>query len=368
MFADVILPLNLPQLLTYGVPISMQDILRPGMRVEVALGKNKQYSGIVERLHNDKPETYIVKPIKSIIDRDPVVNEQQLLFWRWVGQYYMAAPGEVMNAALPAHLKLMGETRLEWIADAASTREWSDAAYFVVEALQAKKEITISELRTLAGSQFFTTVLNELLEAEAISINDSLEPSYRTRKEKIVVLADTYSHEPALMALFDQLSKAPRQLHLLMAYTELTAKNGAVRQAELLERANASAAQIKAMVDRGVFTIEVKDVDRIAPRGVIPSREVVFTDAQQQAYSELDKGLKEKNVAMLHGVTGSGKTLLYVQRIEECLTAGKQALLLLPEIGLTTHLVSRLYAYFGDSLGVYHSHFSNNERVEIWDL
>ena len=367
MFADIILPLNLPQLLTYGVPVDMQEVLRPGMRVEVALGRNKQYSGIVERLHNEKPETYIVKPIKAIIDRDPVVNEQQLLFWRWIGHYYIAAPGEVMNAALPAHLKLTGETRLEWIAAADDTREWSDMAYFVVEALQAKKEITITELRTLAGAEHFATVLNELLEAEAISINDSLEPTYRTRKEKILTLADTYHEEPALIALFDQLSRAPKQLHLLMAYTELTAKHGVVKQADLIDRTNASVAQVKALVDKGVFVVEEKDVDRIAPRGVVASKEIVFTTAQQKAYDELNKGLEDKNVALLHGVTGSGKTLLYVQKIEECLAAGKQAILLLPEIGLTTHLVSRLYAYFGDMLGVYHSHFSNNERVEIWE-
>ena len=367
MFADIILPLNLPQLLTYGVPVDMQEVLRPGMRVEVALGRNKQYSGIVERLHNEKPETYIVKPIKAIIDRDPVVNEQQLLFWRWIGQYYIAAPGEVMNAALPAHLKLTGETRLEWIAAADDAHEWSDLAYFVVEALQAKKEITITELRTLAGAEHFATVLNELLEAEAISINDSLEPTYRTRKEKVLMLAATYQEEPALIALFDQLSRAPKQLHLLMAYTELTAKHGVVKQADLIDRTNATTAQVKALVDKGVFIVEEKDVDRIAPRGVVASKEIVFTTAQQKAYDELNKGLEDKNVALLHGVTGSGKTLLYVQKIEECLAAGKQAILLLPEIGLTTHLVTRLLAYFGDMLGVYHSHFSNNERVEIWE-
>lgn len=129
MFADIILPLNMPQVLTYGVPLEMQEHLLPGMRVEVALGSNKQYSGIVERLHNDKPEAYMVKPIRSIIDHEPVVSARQLQFWRWVGQYYMAAPGEVMQAALPAHMKLMGETRLEWVGDETITYEWSDEAF-----------------------------------------------------------------------------------------------------------------------------------------------------------------------------------------------------------------------------------------------
>src|ERR1700752_128121 len=124
MFADVIHPLNLPQVLTYGVPLDMQELLQPGMRVEVALGRNKQYAGIVERLHNEKPEAYQVKPIKGIIDEEPVVNETQLQFWRWIGHYYMAAPGEVMQAALPAHLKMMAETRLEWCIPQGGEPAW----------------------------------------------------------------------------------------------------------------------------------------------------------------------------------------------------------------------------------------------------
>jgi len=367
MFADIILPLNLPQILTYGVPFEMEELLQPGMRVEVALGKNKQYAGIVESLHNNKPETYQVKPIKGIIDEEPVVSEKQLRFWRWITQYYMAAPGEVMQAALPAHLKLMGETRLEWIGDDSIVYDWTNEAFLAAEALQMRKELTISELRNVVGTRHFALVLNELLEKEVIQINESLETIYRPRREKIVTLAAVYKDEKALIALFDQLSRAPKQLELLMAYTELSIKQGVVSQASLLERTNASATQIKALADKGIFVIEEKNVDRLIYASVKEAKEIVFTPAQQTAYNELDEELKEKNVALLHGVTGSGKTLLYIHKIKECIAAGRQAILLLPEIGLTTHLVSRLHAYFGDILGVYHSHFSNNERVEIWE-
>ena len=369
MFADIILPLNLPQLLTYGVPVELQELLQPGMRVEVALGKNKQYSGIVDRLHDFKPDNYQVKPIKSIIDEVPIVTEQQLRFWRWVCHYYMAAPGEVMQAALPAHLKLAGETRLEWKNESGpdSYREWSDAAALVVDVLILKKEITLSELRGIVGVKHFATVLNELLEAEVVHINDALEPTYRTRKEKVILLADAYHEEPALISLFDQLQRAPKQLDLLMAYTELSVKQGIVKQAALLDRTGATAVQIKALVDKGIFVVVEQDVDRIPARLSPDEKQVVLTPAQQTAYDELNKGLSGKNVALLHGVTGSGKTLLYVRKIMECIAQGKQAVFLLPEIALTTHLVGRLLAYFGDSLGVYHSHFSNNERVEIWE-
>ena len=330
-------------------------------------GKNKQYAGIIERLHNDKPDTYTVKPIKGIIDDEPVVNERQLQFWRWIGQYYMATPGEVMQAALPAHLKLMGETRLEWVGDESVLYKWSDEAWLAVDALVMRKEITISELRTIIGSRHFAQVLNELLEQEAVQINETLETIYRPRREKVVTLAPAYKEEKALIELFNQLARAPKQLELLMAYTEISIKNGIVKQNDLLDRTAASAAQVKTLADKGIFIIEEKNVDRLVYAAIKDPKEIVFTAAQQTAYDELNTALHEKNVALLHGVTGSGKTLLYIHKIKECIAAGKQAILLLPEIGLTTQLVSRLHAYFGDILGVYHSHFSNNERVEIWE-
>ncbi len=368
MFADIILPLNLPQILTYGVPQEMQDLLRPGMRVEVALGKNKQYSGVVERLHNEKPEAYSVKPIRSILDEEPIVNERQLQLWRWIAQYYMAAPGEVMQAALPAHLKLMAETSLQWEPqDKEVVHEWSDQAYLAAEALEMRKELRISELRNIVGAKHLTAVLNELLEKQVVNINDSLEPSYRPKTEKIISLAPEYKEEKKLMALFDQLARAPKQLNLLMAYTELSIKNHFVRQQDLLERVDATAAQVKALADKGIFIVEEKNTDRLQYTSEQEIKEIEFTPAQLEAYNKLEKGLEEKNVALLHGVTGSGKTLLYIHKIKECIAAGKQAVFLLPEIGLTTQLVSRLYAYFGEELGVYHSRFTNNERVEIWE-
>lgn len=367
MFADIILPLHLPQTLTYGVPHQMHDKLLPGMRVEVGLGSNKQYAGIVDRLHNYKPDSYIVKPIKNIIDTEPVVNETQLLFWKWIGQYYMATPGEVMQAALPAHLKMMGETRLEWVGEDDVAYTWSAEAYMAVDALRLRKEMTISEMRNMIGARHFANVLNELLENEAIRINDALESPYKPRKERIVVLAPLYTDQKQMMALFDKLEKAPRQLELLMVYTQIAMKKGVVRQPELLETAVATAAQLKAMVDKGIFTIEEKNVDRLLYTKKTEAKAITFTPAQQTAYDALTAGMKEKNVAVLHGVTGSGKTLLYVQKIKECLAEGKQAVLLFPEIGITTQLVNRLHAWFGEILGVYHSHFSNNERVEIWE-
>jgi primosomal protein N' (replication factor Y) len=368
-FADVILPLNLPQVLTYGVPHNLEGSLKAGMRVEVSLGRNKHYAGVVERLHNEKPEAYQVKPVKSIVDDEPVVNEKQLQFWRWIAHYYMAAPGEIMQAALPAHLKLMGETKLIWNGGSpdAGNINWSDDAFIAAEALELKQELSISELRAIVGQRALKNVLNELLEKEAVLINDSLEPLYKRKKERVIRLATEYKNEERLSSLFDELAKAPRQLELLMSYVELSLKNKFVRQHDLLERSGASAAQIKALSDKGIFIVEEKDVDRLMYEGIEEAKEIVFTPAQEKAFEEVETGLAEKNVVLLEGVTGSGKTILYIQKIKQCLAEGKQAVLLLPEIGLTTQLVRRLYAYFGEELGVYHSRFSNNERVEIWE-
>lgn len=367
-FADIILPLNLPKTLTYGVPHEMQGILRPGMRVEVSLGRNKQYSGIVERVHNEQPEAYQVKPVRQIIDEEPIVNAHQLEFWKWIADYYIASPGEVMQAALPAHLKLTGETRLIWAPqDNDVLYDWSPEALPAVEILEMRKELSFTDLRGIVGQRNLTAVLNELLKNEVVIIDDSLEPAYKPKKEKTISLAAAYKDEPAMIALFDQLARAPKQLELLMACIELSVKHGFVRQADLLERTSATTAQVKQLADKGVFIIEEKDVDRLAFNGEQEIKEIIFTPAQQAAYDQLNKGLEEKDVALLQGVTGSGKTLLYIHKIKEYLAAGKQALFLLPEIALTTQLVSRLLAYFGEELGVYHSRFSNNERVEIWE-
>jgi primosomal protein N' (replication factor Y) len=366
-FADVILPLNLPQMLTYGVPEHLQGTLQAGMRVEVSLGNNKQYAGIIDTLHNRKPDAYSVKPIKNVLDEHPVVNETQLTFWRWIGQYYMAAPGEVMQAALPAHLKMMAETSLVWCAEPDVLYEWSEAATEAVNALEVRKEITLSDLRGIVGIRFFAQVLNELLEKQAVLINDSLQSAYAPKKEKIVILAAIYEAEEAMAALFKQLERKPKQLALLMAYTELYVKNGFVRRQDLLERTGTTAAQVKSMADKGIFLLEDRNADRLQYTGKQQNVAIVFTPAQEDAYAKLQEGLEEKKVALLHGVTGSGKTLLYIRKIKECLAAGKQALFLLPEIALTTQLVSRLMAHFGEDMGVYHSGFSNNERVEIWE-
>ncbi len=366
-YAEIILPLSLPQTLTYGIPLELQGRIGIGMRVEVALRGNKTYTGLVVGLHNRRPEGYEVKPIRSILDEAPIVNRTQIRFWSWLAQYYLATPGEVMQAALPAHLKVQGETRLLWTGLTEPADEWTEEGFLAFEALQVKKELSITELRTIVTPRHLVAVLHELLERGAALVDESVKESYKPRTEKVVLLGTGYETEAAQKELFNHLSKAPKQLQILLAYMQLKAQTGLVRQAALLEKSGASAASLKALAEKGIFTIEEITVDRIARRTSDGTKEIVLTPAQQTAFDTLQEGLSKKKIALLHGVTGSGKTLLYLQKIREVLAEGKQAILLLPEIGLTTQLVSRLYAYFGEELGVYHSLFSDNERVEIWD-
>lgn len=367
-FADVILPLRLPGMLTYGIPVDMQEQAREGMRVEVALGRNKLYSGIIARLHDDKPDAYQVKPVRALLDEDPIVTQTQLKFWNWIADYYISAPGEVMQAALPAHLKLTGETRIQWMPqDEDVIYEWTDKTAKAVEELELRNEITISELRAITGNRNFADVLNELLEQQVIVIHDELETAYKPKTEKVVRLNKKYADEQAMHRLFDELGRAPKQLSLLMAYVELSVKYGYVPQKRLLERADASAAQVKALADKDIFLVDDVKVDRLGVDAKEQAAMPEFSPAQQTAFDSLDKQLGEKEVVLLEGVTGSGKTMLYVRKLKECIEQGKQAILLLPEIALTTQLVSKLYAFFGEELGVYHSRFTNNERVEIWE-
>lgn len=367
-FAEIILPLNLPKTLTYGIPVALQGKIRPGMRVEVALKGNKFFAGIVYKLHDDMPDAYTVKPVRSILDREPVVSSLQLRFWDWIAEYYAASPGEVMNAALPAHLKLMSETRLEWAYHRnPDSVAWSDQAFLAVEALLLKKELTISELREIVGAGYLPQVINELIEQEAVYLNEGLETSYRPKKEKIISLATLYQEEEKLQELFDQLQRSPRQLTILMAYVSLAQQQRTVTRDALLNFSKTNAAQLKPLLDKGILIAEERDTDRVVQTPGTAPREIILSDAQLAAFGTIGEHFTEKDVCLLQGITGSGKTLLYIQKIREILQEGKQALFLLPEIGLTTQLVARLQSFFGPEMGVYHSRFSHNERIEIWE-
>lgn len=367
-FAEIILPLKLPNTLTYAVPMELQATISVGMRVEVALKGNKYYAGIVAALHDITPQQYKVQLIRALLDQKPILSTEQLQFWHWVAQYYVSSLGDVMNAALPAHLKLSNETRLEWVGHEDDSRyDWSEKTLESIAILKVRKEITLSELRQLVGAKALPIVIQELIDNECVYLCEGLEPTYRPKVEKLIRLNADYAEEEALHKLFDQLNRAPKQLELLMAYFHIDKQKNLVPVKELLQKSKANASQLKSLVDKGVFEIEEQNIDRLPFKLQTTLSKVVLSAAQQVAFEQLESALKGKDVALLQGLTGSGKTLLYIKLINQYISQGKQCLFLLPEIALTTQIVQRLTQYFGADLGVYHSRFSQNERIEIWE-
>lgn len=367
-YVDVILPLPFPKPLTYGIPIEWQGMLVNGMRVEVPLGRNKTYSGIAHRIHDDKPETYQVKPIKRILDQQPIVSAAQLELWDWVASYYLCSLGEVMQVALPAYLKLMNESVLTWNTQYHVIPSTLSAdAYLVAEALQIRKQITIQEFRDILDNRNISSTLDELLKHDIILVSESLEEKFKPKLEKRIEFSETFRDEAALHILLDSLSRSTKQLAVVYKYLELTKGKTAIPVATLQKAAQATSVQINALVEKGVFVVSEHIVGRLKSSPITQPLALELSDAQTKAIQHIDQQWIKHDVVLLKGVTGSGKTMVYISLIQEAISKGKQVLLLLPEIALTTHIVSRLSNYFGEQLGVYHSRFTDNERVEIWN-
>lgn len=369
LFAEIILPISIPRTLTYGVPEDMQEQTREGLRVEVSFGKNKIYAGIIYHLHTQRPEGYQIKPIRKILDTKPVVTTEQLKFWSWIAQYYCCTLGDVMQAALPAHLKLMNKALLVWndaVIDIPT--QLSDEAFLLAEALQIRKRLTIEEARLITEGKNHAQAVTEILDWNLAFIEEELKEKYYAKKEKYITLNSTYAaHEDLLESVFEDLKKAPKQLELLLHFFQIRQKEKEVLLSLLLKKSNASTATLQSLVNKGILENYSRETSRLTNgNGSDEAPVLQLNEEQAAAYASIKKQWLEKPVVLIQGVTGSGKTMVYIRLIQEQIKQGKQTLLLLPEIALTTQIVQRLFTFFGNKLGVYHSRFSNNERVEIW--
>jgi len=368
MFAEIIIPLALPKNYTWLVPEHLLELVKVGCRVEVELGKNKRYAGLVKALHERKPEAFEPKEILNVLDSSPVIHEEQLKLWEWIAQYYMCSEGEVMAAALPSYFKLSSETILvfnEEYGDEFSSLDHDE--FLVAEALLIKKELKLAEVQEILDSSHVYPVIKRLIEKKVAHVWESLKESYSPRKETYVVLNPIYDNEEKLSELLNNWGRAPKQMELLLSYLHLLKTEGEVTKPELLKKSNASEAHLKGLVDKSILQLNKRNVDRITylPRNV--NIDFTLTPLQEEALLKLREVFTEKHVALLHGVTSSGKTLLYVKLIEQLLKEGKQILYLLPEIALTSQIIRRLQKNFGGYIGIYHSKFNQNERVEIWN-
>ncbi|MET0462928.1 MAG: primosomal protein N' [Chitinophagaceae bacterium] len=370
-YADIVIPLALPRTYTWSVPPQMEEQLKIGMRVEVNLGKNKKYAGVVKRIHKEKPEWGDPKEILNILDGAPVVYEQQLQLWEWISSYYMCSEGEVMAAALPAHFKLSSETVLVYNEEYGDDFSALDTDEFIVgEALLIKKELKLNEVQQLLDSSHVYPVINRLIQKRVCFVWEALKEAYTARKETYVVLNPQYDNEEELAQLLNddrRLQRAEKQMELLLSYLHLIRTSGEVTKAELLKKSNATDAQLKGLVEKKILWIEKRVVDRLPILAKDIKIDFELTPAQQKAYEEVRGSFAEKPVCLLHGITSSGKTQIYIKLIEEYVRKGQQVLYMLPEIALTSQIVRRLQKHFGGYIGIYHSKFSQNERVEIWN-
>ena len=367
LWVEVILPLALPRVYTYSVPLHLQDQVISGIRVEVVFGKNKKYAAIIKSVVKTKPD-YPTKPILSILDNEPLLFPNQLKLWEWMSSYYLCTEGEVMNAALPAHFKLSSETIVVYNEDIGEDfSALSDEEFLVAEALLIRKQLQLSEIQQLLDSSFVYPVIKSLLQKNVCFVWESLNEKYKPKKESYIFLNALYEEESALSQLFKDWKGAPKQMQLFLSFLHLYKTEGVVVKSALLKKAEASTAQLNALVEKGILYEEKRNIDRIYAAEKKISIDFELSEQQHLALQQVRSSFHSKQVCLLKGVTGSGKTMLYIKLIEEFILKGNQVLYLLPEIALTAQIIRRLQKYFGGHIAIYHSKFNDQERVELWN-
>ena len=368
-FIDVILPIPLKQTFTYEVNKDEAMFLKQGMRVAVPFGKSKLYTGIVYAIHQVAPQGYETKSIDQILDENPIVNEIQIKHWEWMADYYMCTLGEVLRAALPNAFLLESETIITLInKEPKDEFKLSDQEFLVLEALQVQSSLHINDIRAILDKKNVVSILQSLLEKGVIGVQEEVYEKYSPKIKRYIKLSSDFSSEESLKLLIDSLTRAPKQKQVLMTLFMLSSKEKKpIESVFLQKKSDTSSSVINGLVSKGVLEEYFIRKDRISYDGEDSSDIKKLSDAQLEALKKIKISFETKNTALLHGVTSSGKTEIYVQLIEEILKQKKQVLYMLPEIALTTQLISRLQYYFGEKISVYHSKYSISERVEVWN-
>lgn len=366
-FVDVILPLAIGRTYTYRIPKQFNELIAVGKRVVVQFGKTKIYSAIILAIHENAPERYEAKYILDVLDEKVIVKAEQLALWEWMSDYYLCQLGEVMQAALPSALKLASETKI--IAadlDTVDRDELSEKEYLILDALEISPEIKISDIIKLLGQKTVLPILKGLIDKGVIRISEEISERYKPRKKSFISLNPIYADPEAKRELFESLGRAPKQLDAVMTYIHFRRSQEKISKAELLEKSGCGSSALAALVSKEVLIIREEVVSRIGDSSDEFLKDVVLSEAQQKAYFEIKEGFINKEIALLYGVTASGKTEIYIKLIHEVVDNGQCALYLLPEIALTTQIIERLRFHFGSKIGVYHSRLSENERAEVW--
>ena len=343
--------------------------LKQGMRVAVPFGKSKVYTAIVYRVHTEPPSTYETKSIDQILDEDPILNAQQLLHWEWMASYYMCTLGEVIRAALPSAFLLESETVIKLASEVTiDDNGFTDDEFLVFEALQHQSSLHINDVRSILDRKNVVKVIQQLLQKGAIEVEETVFEKYTPKVVRFIRLAPEYTSEENLQQLLETLDRAPKQKEVLMTLFMLTAQQKKpVSSVQLQMKSDTSASVLKTLIEKGVLQEYFIQKDRVEYQGPEGAATKSLSAAQLKALTEIRSSFEEQDVTLLHGVTSSGKTEIYVELISEMLETGKQVLYMLPEIALTTQLIGRLQNYFGERISVFHSKYTLNERVEVWN-
>ena len=376
-FVDVLLPLPLPALYTYRVPYELDDAVKFGVRVIVPFGRSKLYSALVVRVHENAPQV-TAKYILDVVDDRPVVSERQFQLWQWMANYYLCTLGEVMAAALPSALKLASETKIylhpDFNGDVSSL---NPNELRIAEALTYHETMTVDEISKTIQIQKVIPIIKSLVDKKIVVTDEEVRNRYKAKRETDIRLADEYASEPAFMALLDQLNLSPKtapQADVLLAFIMQTKNQKGydfackVPKNKLLESGNITPARLQTLIKKGFLVSEDIVISRLTDySSAEKASDILLSEPQQKAFEQIHEQFDSFPVVLLHGVTGSGKTEIYIKLIDEVLQQGKQVLYLLPEIALTSQIVNRLRKFFGEKVGVYHSRFNEYERVEIWN-
>ncbi len=367
-FIDVILPIPIEKSFTYGITKAEADFLKLGMRVAVPFGKSKIYTAIVHTIHNQEPLVYEAKDIHQILDEIPVVTQSQIKHWEWIAEYYMCTLGEVMRAALPSAFILESETVISKNNEITLNEEdLKDDEFLVYEALHHQTSLTIQNIMGILDKKTVLPVIKRLLERNAISVQEEVYEKYKPKLVRFVKLHSAYTSSEKLQLLMEDLGNAPKQRDVVMTLFSISAKTKKpIKVSDLADESDASSAIIKVLIDKGILEEYQLQKDRIEYSGDDNEASKHLNVHQEKALEDIIKSFKSQNVTLLHGVTSSGKTEVYVKLIEDAIVKRQQVLYLLPEIALTTQLVTRLQMYFGEKVSVFHSRYSSHERVEVW--
>ena len=368
-FVEVILPLSLAKTFTYRISEAEFNYIKKGMRVAVPFGKSKIYTALVIELHQNAPTLYEAKEIHQILDEKPLVTEIQIAHWQWIASYYMCAIGDVYRGAIPSALLLESETVISQKQDLfVDESQLSDDEFLIYQALQQQSSLKVQDIIAILNKKNIFPILQKLIDKNILVLQEEMLENYKPKLVRYVRLNAKYDSNEGLGELLETLKNATKQKEIVLSYFQLSATDKKpITVKKLTETANSTAAIVKALIDKEIFEEYYLQEDRVNFKGKSSENQLNLSVAQQTAFEAIQENLKLKEVCLLHGVTSSGKTEIYTKLIEEYIASGKQVLYLLPEIALTTQLVGRLRAHFGNKVAVFHSKYSNNERVEVWN-